>query len=95
MSISGLNKDLICLGMPTQFFELKQYNVETVSIRPPLNLFIVTYKLMGTGLTFVAIHKSLPVLTFLASLLGTKLKIFPGIEIQILLVLKVHQNLVH
>jgi len=35
------------------------------------------------------------VLTFLAPLLGTKLNIFPGIEQQILLVLKVQQSPVH
>jgi hypothetical protein len=35
------------------------------------------------------------VLTFLASLPGTKLNIFPRIERQSLLVLKAHQNLVH
>jgi hypothetical protein len=53
----NLDQDLIYLCIPIQFSELEQYNFDYASIRPPLNLFIVTYKLTGIGITFTAIQR--------------------------------------
>jgi hypothetical protein len=60
--------------------ELKRYNLETASIRPPFKLFTVTYKLMGIRLTSDCNPEVTSGANISGAVVGDELKIFPGIE---------------
>jgi hypothetical protein len=80
---------------PTQFSELKRYFLEFASIRPPFKFIHCDIQTDGYQAYLCCNPEVTSGANISGTVVGDELKIFPGIERQSLLILKVHQNLVH